>query len=55
VIADHHQDLKDEMITEVHLAKKMETQKKNLVLKKNLAETKEILLENLQKNFKSLV
>ena len=54
VIVDHHQDLKEKMTTEVHLVKKMELQKNHLVLKKNLVETKKILLVNLLKNFKGL-
>ena len=54
VVIANHQDLKDEMIAEVPLVKKMELQKNHLVLKRNLVETKKILLENLQKNFKDL-
>ena len=52
VIADHHQDLKDEMIAEVHLVKKVGHQKNLMGLKKNLAEIRKSPLENSQRNFK---
>ena len=54
VIADHHQDLKDEMTAEVHMVKKVGHQKNLMGLKKNLAEIRKSLLENSQRNFKDL-